>query len=244
MFVAYEALNGPFNHNKTPLAPLGSPAVLYDCPTNRNTFAPHCTDAIYVAPYIIHYRNRKYWVPSTQKLRISSSAKIYPEHCELPTISEADKTLIAASDILTEMQAAVPHTAKAKLRHAKALTNLTTIIKNTPNAREAPTATPTVSTSTDAASPRVIKKTSSIQQQRRRRNTPIQTISEVKNPTSENETQQQSPLTKSRILVPHRRWCQPTRVAKNCTLEGKLIGSKCKDAKNTSRKRIQSLINQ
>ena len=38
---AYEALNGPFDYNKTPLAPLGLPAVIYDDPTNRNTFVPH-----------------------------------------------------------------------------------------------------------------------------------------------------------------------------------------------------------
>ena len=79
-------------------------------------------------------------------MRISSSEKIYPEHCKVRIISETDKTLITASDILTAMQAAVPHTAKAKLRHAQALQNLTAIIKNTPNTKEAPTATPTVST--------------------------------------------------------------------------------------------------
>ena len=153
---AYKALNGSFDYNRTSLAPLGFLAVLYDDPTNRNNFAPHCTDAMYVALSMLHYGNGKYWVPSTQKMRISISAKIYPEHCELPTISEADKNLISASDLLTAMQAAVPHTAKAKLRHAKALQNLTAIIENTPTTREAPTATPTVSTSTDATSPRVI----------------------------------------------------------------------------------------
>ena len=84
---AYEALNGKFDYNKTPMTPLGSPAVIYDDPTTRNTFAPHCTDAIYVAPSMLHYINRKYWVPSTHKMRISSSERIYPEHCKIPTIS-------------------------------------------------------------------------------------------------------------------------------------------------------------
>ena len=153
----YKALNGPSDYNKSPLAPLGSPAVLYDDPTDRNNFAPHCKDAIYVAPSMIHYLNSKYWVPINQKMRILRSARIYPENCEVPTISEADKTLIAASDILAAMQAAVPHTAKAKLRHARALQNLTAIIKNTPSMRVDPTATPTVSISTDATSPGVIK---------------------------------------------------------------------------------------
>ena len=27
---AYEALNGKFDYNKTPMAPLGSPSVIYD----------------------------------------------------------------------------------------------------------------------------------------------------------------------------------------------------------------------
>ena len=107
---------------------------------------------------MLHYFNRKYWVPSDQKMCISSSSKIYPEHCAVPTISEVDKTIIAAYDLLIPMQAAVTHTAKAKLRYAKALQNLSVIIKNTPNKMEAPTATPTISTSTDSTSPRVIIK--------------------------------------------------------------------------------------
>ena len=151
---AYKALNGPFGYNKTPLAPLRSPEVIYGDPTTRNTFAPHCTDAVYVAPSMLRYRNRKYWVPSTHKMRILSSARIYPENCKVPIISEADKTLIAASDLLTAMKASVPHTAKAKIRHAKVLQNLTAITENTPNVREAPTTTPTVSTSTYATSPK------------------------------------------------------------------------------------------
>ena len=83
------------------------------------------------------------------------------------------KSLIAASNLLTAMQAAVPHTAKAKLRHAKALQDLTAIIENTQDARDAPTTTPTVSTSIDATSPRVIQKTPIVHQRQTRRNTPM-----------------------------------------------------------------------
>ena len=131
---------------------------------------------------MLHYRNRKYWVPSTHKMRISSSAIIYPEHCKLPTISEEDKNIIAASDLLTAMRVAVPRTTKAKLRHAKALQALTAVIDNTQYVRDAPTTTPTVSTSTDATSPRVIQKTPIIHQQRTRRNTPMPEVHEVNEP--------------------------------------------------------------
>ena len=110
---------------------------------------------------------------------ISSTSKIYPEHCKVPTISEVDKTLIVAYDLLTAMQAALTHTEKAKLRHAKALQNLTAIIENTPNVRDSPTATPIVSTSTDATYQRMIQKTPRVHQRRTRCNTPMPTINEV-----------------------------------------------------------------
>ena len=72
----------------------------------------------------------------------------------------------------------------------------------------------------------------------------MQKINEVNKPTRKNETPQQYPPTKSPIQVPNRRRCQPPRVAKTRTVERQLIGSKRNYSKNTSRKRIQSLINQ
>ena len=38
---AYKDLDGPFDFNKTPLAPLGTKALIYEDPTVRNSFAPH-----------------------------------------------------------------------------------------------------------------------------------------------------------------------------------------------------------
>ena len=151
---------------------------------------------------MLHYRNRKYWVPYTQKMRVPSSARIYPEHCEVPNISETEKILIATSNLLAAMQSVVPYTAKAKLRHAKSLQNLTAIIDNTPSTRDAPTATPTVSTSTDATSPRVIQEIPIFHQRQTLRSTPMPKIDEVNNPTRENETPQQSPPTNYPTQVP------------------------------------------
>ena len=68
------------------------------------------------------------------------------------------------------------------------------------------------------------------------------TINEVNEPNRDNDTQQQSPPTKHTILRPNLRRCQPPRVVEKRTVEGQLMGSKRNDAKNTSRKRIQSLI--
>ena len=69
----------------------------------------------------------------------------------------------------------------------------------------------------------------------------MQEINEVNEPNRKNNTQQKYHPTKPTSILPYRRRCQPPRVAKNCTVEGQLIGSKHSNVKNTSR---QSLINQ
>ena len=58
---AHDALEGAFNFNRTPLAPLGTPAVVYDDPGVRGTWAPHCTDAFYVGPSLDHYRLQRFF---------------------------------------------------------------------------------------------------------------------------------------------------------------------------------------
>jgi hypothetical protein len=52
---ANHQLNGPFDFNKAPLAPLGTKALVYDDPTTRTSWAPHTTDGFYVGPAIDHY---------------------------------------------------------------------------------------------------------------------------------------------------------------------------------------------
>jgi hypothetical protein len=45
-----------FDFNKTPPAPLGTKAVIYDDSTSRASWAPHDTDGYYVGPAPNHYR--------------------------------------------------------------------------------------------------------------------------------------------------------------------------------------------
>jgi hypothetical protein len=52
---ANQEVYGAFNFNKTPLAPLGTKALIYDDPTSRASWAPHATDGYYVGPANNHY---------------------------------------------------------------------------------------------------------------------------------------------------------------------------------------------
>jgi len=52
---ANQEVYGAFDFNKTPLAPLGMKALIYDNPTSRASWAPHATDGYYVGPANNHY---------------------------------------------------------------------------------------------------------------------------------------------------------------------------------------------
>ena len=75
---AYEELKGPFDFNKTPLAPLGTKSLIYDDPDSRTSWAPHDIDAYYVRPALQHYRCLRF---STQKPE--RSAHLDPTNCIL-----------------------------------------------------------------------------------------------------------------------------------------------------------------
>ena len=101
---AYQETKGAFDWNATPLAPLGTKAMVYIHPDNRNTFAPHCDTGYVVARCPHHYRLLEFYIPETRGYRRSGTYRLMPQHCRMPTISEADRTVEAAADLLKEMK--------------------------------------------------------------------------------------------------------------------------------------------
>ena len=52
---AYQHVNGSFDYNKMPLAPLGCAVQLFESPDRRGTWAEHSTDGWYIGTSIEHY---------------------------------------------------------------------------------------------------------------------------------------------------------------------------------------------
>ena len=85
--LAYEMLEGPYDHNCYPLAPLGTRVNIYKDSDMRASWAPHGLDAWYLRPSTDHYRFHIYYVPETRGYRFSGSAELFPQHCQEPTYS-------------------------------------------------------------------------------------------------------------------------------------------------------------
>ncbi len=98
---AYEALNGPYDWNRYPLAPLGCKAVIYEDSDTRGSWASRGVDGWYLGPSKDHYRCDLYYVPETRAYRISGSTELFPQHCQLPSLTPIQH-LRALTDELTD----------------------------------------------------------------------------------------------------------------------------------------------
>ena len=68
---------------------------------------------------------------------------MYPKHSNTPTMSEADRTILAAGDMLQKLQQAVAPPTELKLQHNRVINKLTNILSLGPQ-RVADTAEPRV----------------------------------------------------------------------------------------------------
>jgi hypothetical protein len=96
---ANHELYGPFDFNKTPLALLGTKALVYDNPATWTSWAPHATDGFYVGPATNHHHCLHFYIPATKHFCFSSTWCLLSSHCQVPTISEHYITLLAATDL-------------------------------------------------------------------------------------------------------------------------------------------------
>jgi hypothetical protein len=60
---ASKEVDGKFDYNKTPLAPLGIRGLVYDDPAIPASWAPHGTNAYYVGLALKHYRCLQLYMP-------------------------------------------------------------------------------------------------------------------------------------------------------------------------------------
>jgi hypothetical protein len=84
---AYKALEGPYNWNRYPMAPLGTKAIIYEDSDTRASWAPYGLDAWFLGPSKDHYCCHLYFVPETRGYCVSGSTNLFPQHCSAPLYS-------------------------------------------------------------------------------------------------------------------------------------------------------------
>ncbi len=110
---AYNILNGPYDWNRYPLAPLGCKVVVYEDSDTRGSWASRGVNAFYLGPAKDNYRCNNYYIPETWAYRISGSTELYPQHCQLPSMTP-HQHFCALTDELPEHTAQVSSNPKGR----------------------------------------------------------------------------------------------------------------------------------
>jgi len=63
---AWEELHGPFDFNRTPIAPPGVRVLIHEKPAVRGTWAPHAVEGWYLGPALNSYHCYTVWSKDTR----------------------------------------------------------------------------------------------------------------------------------------------------------------------------------
>ena len=101
-------MKGKFDWNKSSIAPLGTKAMICIATNARNTFAPHCNTVFVTGMAPHHYHLLNFSVPVTHGYRILGTYRLNPTHWTMPMVSEADHIMLAATDLLNNLETMPP----------------------------------------------------------------------------------------------------------------------------------------
>jgi hypothetical protein len=92
---AYAHMNGPFDYNKMPLAPLGCNVQVHEKSDKRGTWAFHSVDGWYVQTSPEHYRTHKCHIKATNSDRFSDTVQFQHKRISNRSVSAKDKLMNA-----------------------------------------------------------------------------------------------------------------------------------------------------
>jgi hypothetical protein len=97
---AYAHLNGPFDYNKMPLAPMGCNVQVHEKSDSRGTWAFHSVDGWYLQTSPEHYRTHKCHIKHTNSERFSDTVEFQHKRITNPSVTPADKVMNAISSCI------------------------------------------------------------------------------------------------------------------------------------------------
>jgi hypothetical protein len=77
---AWAQFNGPYNFNRTPIAPPGINVLVYIDPDSRGSWGTHAIEGHYIGPALEHYRCYQVYIPSTRAECITDTLEWLPEN--------------------------------------------------------------------------------------------------------------------------------------------------------------------
>lgn len=125
---AYAHLNGPFDYNKMPLAPMGCSVQVHEKSDARGTWAFHSIDGWYLGTSPEHYRTHRCHIKSTNSERLSDTVAFQHKSITHPSLTPTDKLMQAVSACAAALKGITAPT--KDIADLKALLNITASTSN------------------------------------------------------------------------------------------------------------------
>jgi hypothetical protein len=122
---AYAHLNGPFDYNKMPLAPMGCHVQVHEKTDTRGTWAFHSVDGWYLSTSPEHYRTHKCHIKDTRSDRLSDTVHFQHKSITNPTMSPGDKLMTAIADCIQTIKGVSNHPQQQQLHDFRRLMEAT-----------------------------------------------------------------------------------------------------------------------
>jgi hypothetical protein len=127
---AYAHLNGPFDYNKMPLAPMGCQVQVHEKSDTRGTWAFHSIDGWYLSTSPEHYRTHRCHIKSTNSDRLSDTVVFQHKSITHPSLTPTDKLMQAVSACAAALKGITAPT--KDITDLKALLDITAATSPTP----------------------------------------------------------------------------------------------------------------
>ncbi len=111
---AWEYFTGPFNFNKTPLAPVGCRILIHAKPGTRRSWDYRAKQGSYVGSALNHYRCYKLVKLEMKQTVISDTVQFRHAYLQIPAVSAEDKILNGLQVMVGTLQNAPPPTSSSQ----------------------------------------------------------------------------------------------------------------------------------
>jgi hypothetical protein len=101
---AYAHLNGPFDYNKMPLAPMGCNVQVHEKADTQGTWSFHSVDGWYIDTSPEHYHNHRCHIKDTKSDQFSDTVDFQHKGMTNPIVSNADKVMTAIASCIKTIQ--------------------------------------------------------------------------------------------------------------------------------------------
>ena len=101
---AHAYMHGPFNFDRTPLAPLGCEVQCHEKAANRGSWAEHSVDGWYIGTSHLHYRAFTVFIKQSRAKRVTDTVLFKHKYITWPAITHGDVVTKAALELVKALK--------------------------------------------------------------------------------------------------------------------------------------------